>query len=168
MHTCKPVDERFFDTAALSGDITREMAVGAMQLFSTFEDDRTWCQWVPVIQRIDWTSPLPRGPGATRIATLSLGIKLDELFWAWDPGRHLGFRVTACNLPMLEALIESYEITPLSDTRCRLRWRMAMDFKGPSRFIGKHMTPSIHGTMQRVLARLEQVAARMPAINAGQ
>ncbi len=160
MYQCKIVDESFLSTAKVRAEATRELAVSASQLFASFEDGPAWTRWVPVIKHVEWTSPV--GPGATRMATLIGGIKLDEVFWAWEPERRMGFRITATSNPALVALLESYDVTPLGEHRCRLHWRMGMELKGPLKLIEPYMGRSLPGAMQKLMQKLERVAASFP------
>lgn len=152
------VDERLVETAQARGSAEREMAVSAEQLFATLEDGPSWSKWVPVIREVTWTSPKPFAKGTTRTVRLVGGIKLDEVFWTWEQNRRMGFSVTASTNNMLTSLAELYEITPLSDERCRLRWTMAMSLRGALSKIEPYMKPSLPRAQEFLLKTLERVA----------
>ena len=160
---CKNVNESFLSTARARGETTRTMSVSASQLFAAFEDGDSWPEWVPVIRRVQWTSPKPYGVGTTRTVTLLGGIELDERFWAWEQNRHMGFVVTASSSGMTRALIESYEVTPIDARSCTLRWRMAMELSSPLSFVAPYMKSSLGPALNSLLAKLEKVASRYPS-----
>jgi hypothetical protein len=154
------VDERFVETAQARGSAEREMALSAEQLFATLQHGPAWSQWVPVIREVVWTSPQPFTKGTTRTVSLLGGIKLEEVFWAWEPNRRMGFSVTASTNPMLSALAELYEITPLGVDRCSLRWTLAMSLRGMLGKIEPYMKPSLPRAQERLLKTLERVARK--------
>jgi len=80
------------------------MDVSAGQRFAVLEDGPSSSKWVPVIRHAEWTSPKRLAQGTARTVTLMGGIRLDEVSWAWEPQRRIGFCVTRTN---------------------NLRWRMA-------------------------------------------
>lgn len=160
MVECKVVSESFMQTARAKGSAVRRMNVNARQLFACFEDGESWGQWVPVIKHVQWTSPRPFTVGTTRTVTLSLGIKLEEVFWAWEPERHVAFCITRASNGMLRALAESYQITPIDEHTCSLHWRMAMQLNGMASVAEKYMSPSLEPAMQKLMATLERVAAK--------
>ena len=86
-----PVDAQLVRGAKALPVAEREMAVSAEALFAALADGPSWSKWVPVIREVTWTSPEPFRVGATRTVTLSGGIKVDEVFWAWEPNRRMGF-----------------------------------------------------------------------------
>ena len=151
-------DEDFLARATARSVAEREMAVSAEQLFSTLEHADSWSQFFPVIRHVEWTSPKPFGKGTTRTVTLVGGVKLEEVFWTWEPGRRMGFAITASSTRALKGLVETYDITPLADRRCKLRWQMAMKLNGPLRFIERYMGASLLRTQARLLKRCERVA----------
>lgn len=158
------VDQHLLETAKARAETVREMAVSAEQLFATLEDGPSWTKWTP-IRAVTWKSPKPFACGTTRTLALAGGINLDEVFWAWEPNRHMGFSVSAASVGWLNALTEVYEIAPLSSERCKVRWVVAVSFAG---WLGK-IEPGIGRVFQisqmRLLKKLERVARayRMPA-----
>lgn len=154
-------DEHLLETAKARAISEREMAVSAEQLFATFEDGPSWRKWTGVIREVTWTSPKPFAKGTTRTLKLVGGINLDEVFWAWEPNRRMGFSVTAASIGWVSALFEVYEITPLSSERCKLRWVVAASFPG---MLGK-IEPGIGRIFQiyqrQLLRKLERVAREL-------
>jgi hypothetical protein len=111
------VDQHLLETARARAVAEREMAVSAAQLFATLEDGPSWAKWTGVIREVSWTSPKPFAIGTTRTVTLRGGITFDEVFWAWEPNRRMGFSVNAASIGLLSGLSEVYEIAPLSSER---------------------------------------------------
>lgn len=114
MHTLT-VDEQLVETAKARAVAEREMAVSAERVFATLEDGPSWAKWTGVVRTVTWTSPKPFAKGTTRSLTLAGGINLDEVFWAWEPPRRMGFSVAAASIGWVSAFTEVYEIAP-----CRL------------------------------------------------
>jgi hypothetical protein len=86
------------------------------------------------------------------------GITLDEVFWAWEPDRRVGFSVTAASIGWLSGLSEVYEITPLSSERCKLRWVVAASFPGMLGKIEPGIASIFHINQRRLVKKLERVA----------
>lgn len=95
-------------------------------LFDVFADADAWPVWVPPIESVEWTSPLPPTEGSTRTVRMAGGIELSERFTAWERGRHMQFVFTSFARPGLDGFGEDYRVTDLGDGRCRLRWTMAL------------------------------------------
>ena len=165
MHVVK-VEQDLVVNAEARGIAQREMAVSAEQLFATLEDGRSYSRWVPAIRRVTWTSSKPFGTGTTRTVRLAGGARVDEVFWAWETNRRIGFSVSASSIRWLTALTELYEITAVSPDRCTLRWTFAVRLAG---VLGR-FEPYIGGLMvraqNRMLKALERVAREHPTANA--
>lgn len=153
-----PVDEQLVRGAKALPVAEREMAVSAETLFATLADGPSWSKWVPVIREVSWTSPKPFRVGTTRTVTLTGGIKVDEVFWTWEPNRRMGFAAEGINVGWVAALAEVYEIEPLGAQRCRLRWTFAVSLSGA---LGK-MRPVVEWVLSTVqphlLKKLERIA----------
>ena len=134
------------------------MAVSAEQLFATFEDEQSWPKWVPGMREAAWTSPKPFGKGTTRTVKMAGGIRIDELFWAWEPNRRIGFCFAAASIGWLNALAEVYEIAPLSRERCKLRWTLAVSLPGLLSKIEPRIGRGMQALQKRLLRTLERVA----------
>jgi hypothetical protein len=157
MHPLSPAGEDLLERAKASSITEREMAVSADALFSALEEGETWSKFFPVIRHVEWTSPRPFGKGTTRTVTLVGGVRLEEVFWTWEPGRNMGFAITAASNRSLKGLVETYDITPIDDQRCKLRWRMGIELNGPMRFIESYMAASLGKTQAKLMERLEGV-----------
>jgi hypothetical protein len=153
-----PVDEEFVHTAKARAVGEREMAVSAEHVFATLEDGPSWSKWVPVIREVTWTSPKPFATGTTRTVSLLGGMSVDELYWAWEPNRRMGFSVAATNIGWIDALAEDYHVIPMSAERCTLRWTFAVSFRGPSSKAEPLLTRVLLAVQRRLLKKLERVA----------
>jgi uncharacterized protein YndB with AHSA1/START domain len=157
MHIVK-VERELVSTAKARGVAEREMAVSAERLFATLEDGSLYSQWVPAIRQVTWTSAKPFGTGTTRTVNLVGGARVDEVFWAWETNRRIGFSISASSMRWLTALAELYEITAVSPDRCKLRWTLAVRLSGVlgrvEPYIGRHMASA----QNRMLKGLEHVA----------
>jgi len=157
MHALEPAGEDLLERAKACSVTEREMAVSADALFAALEEGKTWSDFFPVIRHVEWTSPKPFGKGTTRTVTLVGGVKLEEVFWTWEPGRNMGFAITAASNRSLKGLVETYDITPIDDQRCKLRWRMGIELNGPMAFIESRMAGTLGRTQTKLMERLERV-----------
>jgi len=152
------VDEELVATAKALGIAQREMAVSAEQLFATLEDGPSYGKWVPAIREVTWTSSKPFGKGTTRTVNLVGGATVDEVFWAWEPNRRIGFSISASSFRGLSALAELYEITALSSDRCKLRWTLAVCLSGALGRVEPVIGRSLPIAQNHMLKSLERVA----------
>jgi ribosome-associated toxin RatA of RatAB toxin-antitoxin module len=134
------------------------MAVSAEQLFATLEDGPSYSKWVPAIRQVTWTSAKPFGSGTTRTVNLVGGARVDEVFWAWEPDRRIGFSISASSMRLLSALSELYEITAVASDRCRLRWTLAVSLTGMLAKVEPYIGRLLPSAQNRMLKALERVA----------
>jgi hypothetical protein len=153
-----PVDEHLVETARARGTAEREMRVSAEQLFATLEDGPSWSKWTPMVRDVTWTSPRPLAKGATRTVKLVGGNRFDEVFWAWEPNRRMGFSVAASSVGWLRAITDLYEITPLSLEHCALRWTFAVSLRGALGKSEPYLGRILPIVQKHVLKSLERVA----------
>lgn len=160
MHPLEPAGEDLLRRAQAHSVAEHEYPVAAEQLFALLEEGATWCEFFPVIREVEWTSPRPFGVGTTRIVTVIGGVRLDETFWAWKPGSRMGFAITAASNRALQGLAELYDILPLDDGRCKLRWEMGIELSGPMRVAERSMPSSLLRTQGWCMKRLERLVLR--------
>jgi hypothetical protein len=164
MHPLEPAGSDLLQRARAHSVAEREIPVPAEHLFSILEEGETWCRFFPVIRKVEWTSPRPFGEGTTRTVTVVGGIRLEEVFWTWKPDRRMGFAVTAASNNALKGLVELYDVIPIEDRRCRLRWEMGMELNGRMNAAERSMPSSLYRTQTWCMKRLERVALeRLPA-----
>lgn len=163
MHSCVPVDAAFIDSARFRFSNSVEIPATPAQLFEIFEDAESWPRWARVITKVVWTSPPPYGPGTTRTVHMLGGLVGDEVFLAWDPGRHMSFRFTACSTPWVTAFAESYDVEPTAGG-CRLTWTLALSGRPPTNLSLSVLRPVLNLGFRRFLRDLSILAAaRYPA-----
>ena len=163
MHVLK-VERGLVSTARARGTAEREMAVSAEQIFATLEDGPSYSKWVPAIRQVTWTSAKPFGTGTTRTVSLVGGARVDEVFWAWEPNRRIGFSISASSMGWLCAFTELYEITAISTDRCQLRWTLALSLTGALGKLDPYIGRLLPSAQHRMLKALERVAHERPSI----
>jgi Polyketide cyclase / dehydrase and lipid transport len=97
MFPCERVDVSFTDDAPFRFRNSADLAITPEQLFEVLADAESWPRWATVITKVTWTSPEPRGVGATRIVEMRGGIVGDEDFLSWEPFTHMAFRFNECS-----------------------------------------------------------------------
>ena len=111
---------------------------------------------------VTWTSPHPRGVGATR--TVQIGpLVVDETFLAWTPHR-LAFRVDHATTGLLAAFAEDWRVVPGAPGHCIVRWTVALELRGAARALQPAM-PAVFrlaglGVLHQLAGYLEARAAR--------
>jgi Polyketide cyclase / dehydrase and lipid transport len=153
MFPCERVDLDFIDTAPYRFRNSVDLAIAPEQLFQVFADPESWPRWATVITKVTWTSPEPRGVGATRIVDMRGGIVGDEEFLGWEPHSHMAFRFNKCSTRAVAAFAEDYRVDVIPGG-CRLTWTMAQKPAGlarPAMFVGR---PLLNIALRRFLANL--------------
>lgn len=155
MFRCERVDLTFVDTAPFRFRNSVDLAITPEQLFDVLGDAEAWPRWAPVITRVTWTSPEPRGVGTTRTVQMRGGIVGDEEFLAWEPFTHMAFRFNECSTRAVAAFAEDYrvEATPGG---CRLTWTMAQKAAGPARLAMFAVAPLLNLGLRRFLSNLRR------------
>jgi len=153
MVPCERVHLDFIERAPYRFRNSVELAITPEQLFEVLSDPQSWPQWATVITKVTWTSPEPRGVGATRTVHMRGGIVGDEEFLAWEPFRRMAFRFNECSTRAVAAFAEDYrvETTPGG---CRLTWTMAQKPAGPARIAMLIVHPLLNVMLRRFLSNL--------------
>ncbi|RMF15877.1 MAG: SRPBCC family protein [Candidatus Dadabacteria bacterium] len=157
---CETFSMDYFDIAPVRFVYDREIPVSAETLFAIFRDADAWPKWAGGIRRVEWTSAEPFGVGTTRIVDLSGGLSVDELFIAWEEGRRMAFCLRGSTRPVWRAFGEDYQLTPLDDDRCRLRWIVAYEPRGWFATIHPLMGPVMKKSLGRFADELVRFAPR--------
>jgi carbon monoxide dehydrogenase subunit G len=163
MFPCQPVGLEFIDSAPYRFRNSVDLAITPEQLFEVLGDAESWPHWATVITKVTWTSPEPRGVGATRIVDMRGGIVGDEEFLAWEPHSHMAFRFNKCSTRAVAAFAEDYRVEVIPGG-CRLTWTMAQKPTGPARlamFVGR---PLLNVALRRFLANLRTYTDKRFAI----
>lgn len=159
MQTYQPVDRSFFETARFSFTVEVELGCSPAQLFTIFEDAHAWTVWADTLKKVEWTSAKPFGPGATRTVTLPGGRVADEVFFAWERGKHMAFYFERGNMP-LEAFAENYDVTDLGDGRCKLRWAVALIPTGAGKVLLPIFRPVMQWQLNAMMKSLQKYVAQ--------
>jgi hypothetical protein len=133
MIECKTVDVDFASNARFRFNAEREINATPEHLFELFEDADAWPAWAMPITNVEWTSPKPYDIGTTRTVSMIGGMIGEEVFIAWERGKHMAFCFTRCNMPGTVSFSEDYRVTDLGNGRCRLSWTMALHPEGASK-----------------------------------
>jgi carbon monoxide dehydrogenase subunit G len=163
MHPCEPVDLDFIENAPYRFRNSVDLAVTPEQLFEVLADAESWPRWAPVITKVTWTSPEPRGVGTTRVVDMRGGIVGDEEYIAWEPFTHMAFRFNECSTRSVAAFAEDYRVEVIPGG-CRLTWTMAQKPAGPARLGMLFGGPLLNLALRRFLKNLRgYTGARFPA-----
>ncbi|MGD1112405.1 MAG: SRPBCC family protein [Mycobacterium sp.] len=152
MHACERVDLDFIDNAPSVFRNSVDLAITPEQLFEVLADAESWPRWAPVITKVTWTSPEPRGVGTSRTVKMR-GIVGDEEFIAWEPFSHMAFRFNACSTRSVAAFAEDYRVQVIPGG-CRLTWTMAQKPAGPARLAMVVVGPLLNLGLRRFLRNL--------------
>ncbi len=158
MYPCRKVGLAFFDEAPFRFEASVEVEAPPERVFDIFEDARSWPAWVPLIKRVEWTSPKPFGVGTTRTVTMVGGLVADEEFIAWEPGKRMAFYFRATSQKNLVAFAEDYRVTDLGNGRSRIAWRVAMEVSGLNRLAMPLTGPLVGLGLKWMLGRLRRYA----------
>jgi carbon monoxide dehydrogenase subunit G len=133
LFTCRPVGLDFLAHAPWRFENVVELGAPPDRVFALFEDGESWPRWFPGIQRVEWTSPDPKGVGTTRTVTLGMATA-HEHFLAWEPGRRFAFRFSGANRPLFRAGVEDYVLEP-SAAGTRFTYVVAVEPTWPVRML---------------------------------
>lgn len=142
--TCRAVELGSLAGAAWRFENVVELDAASAEVFDVFADGESWPNWFDAVRRVVWTSPQPRGVGATRTVVLRialLDVTVQERFLAWDPGRRFAFRFEGASLPLIHAGIEDYLLEDLSGGRCRLTYAVHLEPTAAARAAGPVARP---------------------------
>ena len=81
--TLRPIDADFFDTAALVLPVTIDLPNPPKQVWAALASDEM-DSWMLMLDRAQWVSPRPLGPGARRTVRLLRLITLHEDWYTWN------------------------------------------------------------------------------------
>ncbi len=155
MFPCERVDLGFLRTAPHRFANSVDLAVTPEELFEVLADADAWPRWATVITKVTWTSPEPRGVGATRVVDMRGGIVGSEEFLAWEPARRMAFRFNESSTSALAAFAEDYRIEP-APQGSRLTWTLANRLTGPARLAAPLTGPVMNMAFRRFLSNLRR------------
>ncbi len=129
------------------------------ELFDILEDADAWPDFVSVIEKVEWTSPMPPKVGTTRTVTMKGGVTVEERFTAYERGSHMQFVFTSMSQPGLDAFGEDYRVADLGDGRCRLDWTIVMEPVGVAKFVTRFTGWTTHLVLPRMAKGLRDYVA---------
>lgn len=154
-----PTDVSFFDNAPARFDNSIVIPVPAPVVWKILEDDHSWTVWAGVIDQVEWTSPKPFRLGTTRTVTMAKGLMTGwETFIAWEAGKRMAFCFTEASMDGIDRFAEDWQVTPIDDKSCSVRWLMCMEPKGINKFFIKLFSPIMKWNFNRYLASLSAYA----------
>jgi hypothetical protein len=141
----QPVAEDYL--AGANHMVTRRFAVPASAVWAALLDPSAWTEWLP-ITKVTWTSAQPFGVGTTRKVEIGPQV-IEEVFFAWDEGRHMAFRFDRSTLPV-SAAVEDFRVVPIG-VGCDLRWTGRASAVFPLGFIlNRQMARSIKAGLPKL------------------
>lgn len=164
MHPCTTVDTDYFNRAPFLFRATVYIKASPEAIFTCFEDEHSWPQWAPPIQKVEWTSEKPYGTGTTRRVSMSGKLVGDEVFIAWDYPHRMAFCFTHSSQKLIDSFAEDYQVTPQADGTTEVVWTMGMTPRGIGRFTLGLSAPLMRFGLQWMLNRFKKhVEKRFPA-----
>jgi hypothetical protein len=125
----EPSDEDFLATAPQRYSYSMDLPAPPEKVWAVLAGDEPM-DFVRGL-KIRWTSPAPRGIGATRRANGAFGaIRLDERYFIWDDGKRTAFTVESSNVPFFRRFAEDYIVEPTAGG-CRFTWVFAVEPRLP-------------------------------------
>lgn len=135
-HAVRPVGDEFLEAAPLVVRVAVDLDAPPSAVFDVLASERMW-SWLPLIDRLRWTTPSPQGEGSVRVLRIARLFEVEERFYRWDAGRRATFHVTSATRPVLNALAEDFLVEP-AGAGSRLTWTFALDPKLPgARLLGR-------------------------------
>lgn len=151
-----PVDASFLDTAPYRYVFHLDLAARADEVWAglTVDEPQGWCR---MLTDVHYTSPAPRGVGATRRSEVARGLlAFHERFFVWDDdARHHAFYAEKLNVPLLRAFAEDYLVVP-TETGCRLTWVFAFEARRGFGAIVRAGLPAIMWLLRSMVRDTEQ------------
>lgn len=123
---CRPAGIEFLDSAPVQFVNQVELAASPAQVFAIFEKAEAWPHWYKEIVHVEWQGPQPYGVGTTRTVQLTT-VTVEEHFFVWEQNQRLAFYFTGMSLPLANALVEEYRLTPLGEHRSQFTYKVGLE-----------------------------------------
>lgn len=162
-YPCTVVDMTFFDSAPFRYVAEVVIKSSAEKVFASFEDADDWPRWAMPIQKVEWTAPQPFGVGTTRSVYMMGGLTGYEEFIAWERGREMAFCFTHGSKDNIKSFAERYQVDVVDAEHCRVRWTMAMEPKGFSRYFLPIFSPVMHFGVRNMLKKFKRLVEKKSA-----
>ena len=125
-YQCRREEASFLENAPEIIINVVEVPASADAIFRVFEDAHAWTQWFKGINKVEWTSDKPYGPGTTR--TVHVGpLVAWEHFFRWTHNEGFSFYFEKTNLPLFKALVEDYQLERIDDQLTRFTYTVAYE-----------------------------------------
>ncbi len=152
---CRPETLDFIKRAPAVFVNEADLPASPERVFEVFADITTWPKWFDDMKRTRWLPGSKGGLGDQRVMELGL-LTVTETFLAWEPGARFCFRIDSASLPLLNALVEDYQITALPDGRTHLDWRVHYELKLWARLIHPILRIVFGRQFKRTVAGLQR------------
>lgn len=162
MAKCEAVGLDYLDSAPFRFTASELVDATPDRVFEIFQDPAAWVAWVPVIKKVEWTSPFPLAVGSTRSVYMTGGLRADEVFLAWTPGERMAFRFEELSSPLLSAFAEDYQVTDVRLGQSRVDWTLCMTPSGPGAATARPAKPLMAIEIRRTLKRFARYVAKHP------
>ncbi|MGW1586989.1 SRPBCC family protein [Streptomyces sp. NPDC002386] len=124
----RPEDLAFLGNAPFRQSCTGELRAPAAALFDQIAArPDNWPRWFAPADDVHYEGPPPYGVGSMRSFRLYRLVRAREQVIVWAPEERFAYRVHEANVPGVSALMEQWTLTPLTDTRTRVDWTLAID-----------------------------------------
>lgn len=111
--------------APIRTEARRTIAASPDAVWEVIADHERWPQWFPALRSVTVTGEAA-GVGGRRRVTIP-GIRFDEVFTAWEPGRLFAFTVVATRPPLLAAMAESLTLSEAADGSTTVVYRQGFE-----------------------------------------
>lgn len=111
--------------APLQTGAQRTIAAPPDAVWAVIADHTGWPDWFPALKSVAVTGE-PTGVGGRRRVSIP-GMRFDEVFTAWEPGRLFAFTVVATRPPLLTAMAESVALTDTGDGSTTVVYRQGFE-----------------------------------------
>jgi hypothetical protein len=122
--SCEEVGIDFLETAPYKIVTETTMEASCKEVFEILGDETLWPEWFDEMQKVTWTTPLPRAVGTQRVVELT-SVRALEHFVVWEDDRRFAFRFVETNRPLFGAFMEDYLLEERGEDRCVLVWKAA-------------------------------------------
>jgi uncharacterized protein YndB with AHSA1/START domain len=158
--TAVPQTMTWAETAPIRAQGSARSKASPEAVWAVLADHARWPEWFPGVKEAIVLGPA-EGIGARRRVKVP-GMKVDEEFIAWEPGRLFAFTATNVKPPVFRSLVEHCRIEPTDDGGCTATWTMCI---GPSTLAApllKLARPQLVKTVTQGMEALARRAEGLP------